>query len=152
MRVGAIIDGKYITMFREIGKDEYRVPVGDDVPRFDTDMSECISDQFKIAAWHYKNDGTPYDFYAVRCSAPKCRKGDAELEDGQTLMYCAKCKSAKYCDETCQKADWKRHKRVCRSPEERKKKKIWTEEEILEGGRGGLLGRMAWTMEGLGES
>jgi len=30
------------------------------------------------------------------------------------LRKCGKCLSVKYCDTTCQKADWKKHKKICR--------------------------------------
>jgi hypothetical protein len=37
---------------------------------------------------------------------------------GPTLLKCGKCKAAFYCNRECQMADWKRHKKECRSPKE----------------------------------
>lgn len=37
-----------------------------------------------------------------------CGKG------GGGLLRCARCKKASYCSAECQKADWKKHKQVCR--------------------------------------
>ena len=34
---------------------------------------------------------------------------------GTTLMKCSSCKCARYCNQNCQKADWKRHKGPCKS-------------------------------------
>lgn len=46
------------------------------------------------------------------------------------LLQCSKCKDVKYCGPTCQKGDWKRHKEVCRKPEDvmdmRGNKEKWT--------------------------
>ncbi|KAF8992050.1 hypothetical protein BDQ17DRAFT_1370030 [Cyathus striatus] len=36
-----------------------------------------------------------------------------------TLKKCSGCRQIKYCSKECQKADWKRHKRECRSIQER---------------------------------
>lgn len=33
-----------------------------------------------------------------------------------TLMQCSRCKSAKYCDATCQRMHWPIHKNVCQPP------------------------------------
>lgn len=38
------------------------------------------------------------------------------MKDGpgnDQLKYCARCKTACYCSEACQKAHWKTHKREC---------------------------------------
>ena len=29
------------------------------------------------------------------------------------LLVCSRCKDASYCSQTCQRADWKGHKKVC---------------------------------------
>lgn len=42
------------------------------------------------------------------CTAPGCGKTTAELR-------CGKCQAAFYCDSNCQKADWRRHKKVCKA-------------------------------------
>ena len=39
----------------------------------------------------------------------RCHKG------GEKLMFCAKCKNARYCDRECQRIDWENHKELCRS-------------------------------------
>jgi energy-coupling factor transporter ATP-binding protein EcfA2 len=40
-------------------------------------------------------------------SCASCGKNSAELKK------CSACKKTKYCDRTCQKKDWKKHKKVC---------------------------------------
>eukprot|EP00439_Symbiodinium_sp_Y106_P046912 s7180_g6.t1 len=46
---------------------------------------------------------------------PRCDKCDKEFEK---LLQCAKCKKAFYCSRECQTDAWKRHKNICRKPEE----------------------------------
>ncbi|KAF2502343.1 hypothetical protein BU16DRAFT_554409 [Lophium mytilinum] len=41
-----------------------------------------------------------------------CRKTTDEI--GTTLMRCGRCQNMKYCSKPCQKADWKRHKKICK--------------------------------------
>eukprot|EP01055_Gregarina_sp_Pseudo9_P001428 Gregarina_sp_Pseudo_9__1427@NODE_1955_length_1235_cov_6_767559_g1812_i0_p2_GENE_NODE_1955_length_1235_cov_6_767559_g1812_i0NODE_1955_length_1235_cov_6_767559_g1812_i0_p2_ORF_typecomplete_len262_score78_27zfMYND/PF01753_18/2_2e11zfC6H2/PF15801_5/0_025Ecl1/PF12855_7/0_022zfMss51/PF13824_6/0_21Meleagrin/PF08189_11/1_5_NODE_1955_length_1235_cov_6_767559_g1812_i0200985 len=36
-----------------------------------------------------------------------------EGENGVRIKRCAKCQTTPYCSRECQKADWKRHKKVC---------------------------------------
>ena len=38
-----------------------------------------------------------------------CHKG------GENLMFCGKCRNARYCDRECQRIDWERHKLECES-------------------------------------
>ena len=40
--------------------------------------------------------------------------GAKEGKDGADLLYCAKCKSRKYCGKDCQAEHWKFHKTVCK--------------------------------------
>lgn len=39
--------------------------------------------------------------------------GSEKAEGGGELKACAKCMKVKYCGRTCQRADWKRHKKEC---------------------------------------
>lgn len=41
--------------------------------------------------------------------------GKSKKADGSDLMNCSRCHKAKYCSKDCQKADWKKHKGVCKS-------------------------------------
>jgi hypothetical protein len=34
--------------------------------------------------------------------------------DGGKLLQCSACHAAKYCSSSCQRSDWKRHKRLCK--------------------------------------
>ncbi|KAK5079369.1 hypothetical protein LTR51_001566 [Lithohypha guttulata] len=43
-----------------------------------------------------------------------CKKSPAQLTT--KLKQCAKCIYTRYCSTECQKADWKKHKRICGSP------------------------------------
>ena len=40
-----------------------------------------------------------------------CHNCDARRS---ALLLCAGCGSAQYCDRTCQKSDWKKHKKNCK--------------------------------------
>ncbi|CAJ1942146.1 unnamed protein product [Cylindrotheca closterium] len=42
-----------------------------------------------------------------------CGKGDTSESFQQSLMKCARCQQAYYCSKSCQRADWKLHKKVC---------------------------------------
>lgn len=43
-----------------------------------------------------------------------CGKHEIELEKGEKLKVCSKCKKAAYCSKECQKFHWKRaHKTDC---------------------------------------
>ena len=44
------------------------------------------------------------------------RCGYSENYLPQNMKQCSKCKKAFYCDKLCQKADWKIHKKICKSP------------------------------------
>ena len=46
---------------------------------------------------------------------PRCDKCDKEFEK---LLQCGRCKNAFYCSRECQNNAWKRHKNICRKPEE----------------------------------
>jgi hypothetical protein len=48
-----------------------------------------------------------------------CRSCSKEpTTGGPQLMACSTCKQAHYCNATCQKADWKHHKKICTSTKE----------------------------------
>ena len=119
MRVGATIEPKYMEMFQTIYK---KIPVAPKYswPLSDTGFRVPMKEQFEIALKYYKNDGTPYDFYAERCKGPGCDKANDDLEEGATLKKCAKCKDVSYCSKECQKAHWTKHKKLCKTPEQRK--------------------------------
>mmetsp|Transcript_28874 Transcript_28874/g.32381 ORF Transcript_28874/g.32381 Transcript_28874/m.32381 type:complete len:571 (+) Transcript_28874:28-1740(+) len=44
-----------------------------------------------------------------------CDKSDPSQEFQNSLKACSKCKSTYYCSKECQVADWKKHKKNCRS-------------------------------------
>lgn len=48
----------------------------------------------------------------TECGNQACKKREA---DGCTLQRCSLCDKAAYCERACQKADWKFHKRYCKS-------------------------------------
>lgn len=62
-----------------------------------------------------------------------------------SLSQCGKCKDIKYCGKNCQRADWKRHKGCCRTPEDWKdmaeNPKKWLNEFYTIGG--GLMERLS---------
>ncbi|KAG0646339.1 hypothetical protein D0Z07_8420 [Hyphodiscus hymeniophilus] len=114
MRVGATIQPECMEILHELYKT---IPVSPkySLPLFDSGFRGPMERQFEIALTHYKNDGTPHNFFAPRCALLGCDKSDADLLDGQKLMKCGKCKERR----ECQTGDWKSHKKVCETPEER---------------------------------
>jgi len=44
----------------------------------------------------------------------KCFSCQKEEEEDAKLMTCSRCKMVRYCSATCQKADWKKHKLICK--------------------------------------
>ncbi|CZR60197.1 uncharacterized protein PAC_10093 [Phialocephala subalpina] len=131
MRVGATIEPAFMELLHgNVGN----IPVAPkySLPLFDTGFRGPMKDQFEAALKHYKNDGTPYDFYAPRCKGKDCAKSKDELNNGEKLMKCGKCGEVYYCSKECQKSDYlggtgKAHKRVCMTEEEKeeKEKKRW---------------------------
>jgi hypothetical protein len=77
-----------------------------------------MKEQFRIALDHYKNNGTPYDFLAIRCESPGCDKASEELEEGVTLKKCGKCHDVSYCSKECQKGHWLKHKKLYKTPKQ----------------------------------
>jgi ankyrin repeat protein len=47
---------------------------------------------------------------ASGCGNDRCEGGGGE---GAKLRCCSRCKNVRYCSPTCQKEDWKSHKKVC---------------------------------------
>lgn len=59
----------------------------------------------------------------VKITIPKaigCFKcGAVTTKAGNSLLKCAKCKTAQYCSPDCQKKDWKKHKQACKQAQEK---------------------------------
>jgi hypothetical protein len=119
MRAGATIEPKYMEMLRTAYK-KIKVAPKYSWPLSDTGFRGPMKEQFEIALEHYKNDGTPYDFFAPRCKGPGCDKANDELKEGVKLQKCGKCKDISYCSRECQKAHWSKHKKESKTPEQRK--------------------------------
>ena len=47
------------------------------------------------------------------CALPSCNKQGAKSR-------CGGCKSVHYCNNLCQKAHWKRHKKICKKKQKKK--------------------------------
>jgi hypothetical protein len=118
MRIGATIEPRYMEMLRTNYK-KIRVAAKYSLPLCDTGFRGPMKEQFETALTQYKNDGTPYDFFADRCKGPGCGKANDELKEGTLLRKCGKCKDASYCSKGCQKAHWAKHKKLCKTLEER---------------------------------
>ena len=119
MRVGATIEPEYIELLKQLYT---KIPVSPkfSLPLGDSGFRGLMKRQFEIALAHYKNDGTPYNFYTTRCSLAGCDKAEADLPEGQKLMRCGKCKGAFYCSKGYQTGDWKTHKKGCKTLEQQK--------------------------------
>lgn len=51
-------------------------------------------------------------------SSKQCPKSaNCQFSDRADLKMCKKCKCAFYCDQKCQKSDWRRHKQFCHENE-----------------------------------
>ena len=74
---------------------------------------QMLCDHGCTLASHIESDGTP----ARGQSTCSYCLGTARLTDPAKplppLMKCASCKVTVYCSRECQKADWKRHRKVC---------------------------------------
>lgn len=89
-----------------------------------------------------------------------CTKEDMHYENkpgecGQCLkpgakLACGRCRDMIYCNKTCQKEDWGRHKVVCRTPEDAKDMRDngskWSNAFDISGGAGGGAGGISTSM------
>lgn len=135
MRVGATIEPEHMDLLRSAYtkipvSPKYSLPLGD------TSFRGPAKAQFEIALAHYRNDGTPYDFYAVRCKGMGCAKAQDELDEGMKLLRCARCREAAYCGKECQARDWPLYKKSCKTPEIRAAEE---ERRQMRSGLGGFL-------------
>jgi hypothetical protein len=84
------------------------VPHWDDVAEFVT--SAAISPIFSVPIVDPPFDGSLTSGSTIgRCVA--CGKDEAV--DGGKLLKSSACHTAKYCSTSCQRSDWKSHKRLC---------------------------------------
>lgn len=73
----------------------------------------------------YSSSARPHRFTlpTAHTDQPKkarCLKcGAATTKAGNSLLKCAKCKTAQYCSPDCQKKDWKKHKQMCKQTQEK---------------------------------
>ena len=59
-----------------------------------------------------------------------CGQKTSEMDEGQRLFRCSGCYTARYCGKACQRADWPKHKKVCKKLKElRREGKCWLKEE-----------------------
>ncbi|PVH75724.1 hypothetical protein DL98DRAFT_536294 [Cadophora sp. DSE1049] len=118
MRLGATIEPVHMDLLRNAYT---KINVS---PKYafvlaDSGFRAPMKEQFEIALAKYKNDGTPYNFDAIRCEYKPCSKENNELGEGKTLKKCGKCQEIFYCSEECQTHDWTKHKKTCLTPEKR---------------------------------
>ena len=91
------------------------LPGWDDIARYA--VRAAISPCFSAAMFE-----SPYDMEELKKEAAKkkgkscwaCGRVKCGEEDG-SLLNCAKCMEAKYCDRECQRKDWKEHKAFCKA-------------------------------------
>jgi hypothetical protein len=65
---------------------------------------------------HVQVTGLSIDIVTLRnqtkCAHPSC--GETSESTKTNLKFCAGCQAVRYCTKTCQAADWKEHKLVCK--------------------------------------
>ncbi|KAL7546963.1 hypothetical protein ACHAWF_010279 [Thalassiosira exigua] len=64
-----------------------------------------------------KQSGVPQSLQSLKEGIKMCRhcgKMEHTLEFQQSLQKCSRCKSPFYCSKECQRADWKKHKPICK--------------------------------------
>eukprot|EP01083_Nonionella_stella_P136530 415478_1 len=74
-----------------------------------------------------KKDEKSYGFVRRCLACDRVGQGNPKSDD--SLLMCSRCKSAFYCDRTCQRSHWKQHKRACISVVKKEKKKDNKKEE-----------------------
>ncbi|KAI1622021.1 hypothetical protein EDD37DRAFT_667858 [Exophiala viscosa] len=109
MTMGANISPENITYLREAANKTasypgYRLPIGD------LGFRDPGKAQFLAALDHYRN-GEARDFHQASCFY--CGRINKDLNP-RSLMKCGRCKEAWYCDQECQRSNWKNHKLICR--------------------------------------
>ncbi|KAJ9487385.1 hypothetical protein VN97_g5937 [Penicillium thymicola] len=70
--------------------------------------SALVDKPIDVSALPSARDASGQDL--ISCQV--CGKDD---EEGSALRNCSRCHKAKYCSRDCQKADWKKHKKVCKA-------------------------------------
>ncbi|KAK0101129.1 hypothetical protein ONS95_012890 [Cadophora gregata] len=118
MRVGATIEPVHMELLRD-SYPKIHVSPKYSFPLADSGFRAPMKEQFEIALAKYKNDGTPYNFDAIRCEHKPCSKESNELGEGMILKKCGKCQEVLYCSKECQTSDWTKHKKTCTTPEKR---------------------------------
>lgn len=127
MRIGATISPSNMETVRlSVGK--MKVSPKYSLPICDSGFRAPAKAQMETAFKLYKNDRTPYDFFANRCDGSDCGKAKEDLPAGGKLQKCGKCREVFYCSKECQSSSWPVHKKSCQTPEQR------AEQENLRGG------------------
>lgn len=74
----------------------------------------ATNDDDSVTAVKGAGGATPKKKKKLTGPCGNCRTEGAKLR-------CTKCKKTVYCNRTCQKSDWRFHKRICKDPEQKKK-------------------------------
>lgn len=78
----------------------------------------CELEGKEAAKQSAKQHGTDYKGRNATMECARCCSQDYEK-----LSRCAGCRKVSYCSRECQKADWKRHKQVCKRSDKGKRSK-----------------------------
>lgn len=66
----------------------------------------------------YSKDMKWEEDHFISVTPAECAGCGKAIQPMQRIQRCSQCRAVSYCDHTCQKADWRFHKRLCRQPDE----------------------------------
>ena len=67
----------------------------------------CCNGRYRVRLMENFNQYIDVKPENIQHACARCHKG------GENLLYCGKCRNARYCDANCQRLDWLRHKDEC---------------------------------------
>ena len=91
-------------------KNELRFNTHEDALSF-LDSYNPLEARQKVAVNSTGEAVTSVTLHSRICS--HCSAGYGQQADKKPTLRCGKCRNVWYCDAVCQRADWKKHKKIC---------------------------------------